>query len=560
MEGLEDLLARVREEATTRGPTWVQVQLAAMAPSTSSQPAGAKRKSRPPERLSPDPHARQRRNGSPHGDPPAPPAKRASASASGAAGRNPHAGRGSSGGATSATEASAPPATSSGSNTALGTRSAQRAKQAQRTNTATTGAASAQDTAAAQAPSKGGKSSAKQKKKGGSAGPSRKQSQRGASGSNSRSGQQEDTRSTAHPIPSLEPGSASEVESLAGEEIPEATGSGLTAVQDAGPAQPVGQVPGGGPNGGGVWGALSSVDVGSSIRAVSQLISRSLSESSWAAYTAVWNTWDALMTQVGGCHSDDDRLGLLLYFVGNSYSEGVSVSAMNKKVAALAFWFKLRGFQDVTKDFRVRQALKGYRAGGVQRDSRRPVTFELLGKLVGALSCLCASEYEASLFKTAFTLSFFGAFRVGELVSPNKHRVGGILAPDVAVQEDSVSILLRRSKTDQASKGRSVSLFRIGGPLCPRAAVESFMAIRPPGATAFLAHADGIPLTRFQFTAIFRKCLAFIGFPPAEFASHSFRIGAATEASRWGLSEEVIKKIGRWESVRFRSYIRPHLV
>ncbi|XP_068102961.1 pneumococcal serine-rich repeat protein-like [Hyperolius riggenbachi] len=238
MEGLEDLLARVREEATTRGPTWVQVQLAAMAPSTSSQPAGAKRKSRPPERLSPDPHARQRRNGSPHGDPPAPPAKRASASASGAAGRNPHAGRGSSGGATSATEASAPPATSSGSNTALGTRSAQRAKQAQRTNTATTGAASAQDTAAAQAPSKGGKSSAKQKKKGGSAGPSRKQSQRGASGSNSRSGQQEDTRSTAHPIPSLEPGSASEVESLAGEEIPEATGSGLTAVQDAGPAQP----------------------------------------------------------------------------------------------------------------------------------------------------------------------------------------------------------------------------------------------------------------------------------------------------------------------------------
>jgi hypothetical protein len=40
------------------------------------------------------------------------------------------------------------------------------------------------------------------------------------------------------------------------------------------------------------------------------------------------------------------------------------------------------------------------------------------------------------------------------------------------------------------------------------------------------------------------------------FRSHSFRIGAATEASRMGISDEVVKKCGRWSSGAFRNYIR----
>lgn len=54
--------------------------------------------------------------------------------------------------------------------------------------------------------------------------------------------------------------------------------------------------------------------------------------------------------------------------------ENGSVAGLNTQLAGLAFLFKLQGQPDVTKDFWVRQALKGYRKLGVRRDSRRPVT------------------------------------------------------------------------------------------------------------------------------------------------------------------------------------------
>lgn len=87
-----------------------------------------------------------------------------------------------------------------------------------------------------------------------------------------------------------------------------------------------------------------------------------------------------------------------------------------------------------------------------------------------------------------------------------------------------------------------------------------FLEVRPAGQGAFLIHEDGAPLSRFQFVAVFRKYLRELGLEEKAFSSHLFRIGAATEAARQGMDVEVVKCIGRWESSRFRSYVRPHLV
>ncbi|KAM9324294.1 uncharacterized protein PAF06_000315 [Gastrophryne carolinensis] len=84
---------------------------------------------------------------------------------------------------------------------------------------------------------------------------------------------------------------------------------------------------------------------------------------------------------------------------------------------------------------------------------------------MGRLTQVCSLEFEVQLFQAAFSVAFFGALRVGELVSRNKREPGGL--------------------------------------------------------------------------------------------QHSFRIGAATEAARLGLPVDLVKKLGRWESKRFMSYIRP---
>lgn len=289
------------------------------------------------------------------------------------------------------------------------------------------------------------------------------------------------------------------------------------------------------------------------------LVRRSVSMNTWSAYQRVWQEWEQLND---GCSvGSGDWESRLLYFVGSSFASGVSSSAMSRRLSAVAFWFKFRGLQDVTKCFLVRQAMKGFRKGGRVRDGRRPVSYELLLRIGGLVTELCFSAYEVQLFRAAFALAFFGAFRISELVSPGRSKAGGLEFGDVLVFEQSLECWIPRSKTDQVGKGFAVSLQALpGSPMCPVEVVRRYLEVRPDMLGPFLVHSDRTFLSRFQFIRVFRKCVAAAGLAAGQYSSHSFRIGAATEAARWGLSPAVVKRIGRWESDRYRIYVRPHLL
>ncbi|KAM9296619.1 uncharacterized protein PAF06_017531 [Gastrophryne carolinensis] len=193
----------------------------------------------------------------------------------------------------------------------------------------------------------------------------------------------------------------------------------------------------------------------------------------------------------------------------------------------------------MTKAFWVRQALKGWRKEHRTADNRRPFSWGLLGGIFSVLPLVCESGFEVSLFRAAFSLAFFGALRVGELVSPSKRVPGGLGFDDTVTSDEGVVIRIRRSKTDQRGRGVSMFLGRLRQcDSCPVATIEEFLG-------------------RFQFLAVFRKCLGEMGLASSEYGTHSFRIGAATEAARLGLPDDIIKKLGRWESALFRWYIQP---
>lgn len=80
------------------------------------------------------------------------------------------------------------------------------------------------------------------------------------------------------------------------------------------------------------------------------------------------------------------------------------------------------------------------------------------------------------------------------------------------------------------------------------------------GGLSFFIHFDGFPLTRYQFCSVLKKCLSVIGLAGYRFTSHSFRIGAVTEADRLGLGKTIIRKIDRWGLDRFCLYVRPDLI
>ncbi|XP_071980338.1 uncharacterized protein [Engystomops pustulosus] len=290
-------------------------------------------------------------------------------------------------------------------------------------------------------------------------------------------------------------------------------------------------------------------------------IQRSLAPATWLAYQKVWKAW--FLFQDDWCAGGLPwvRGEAVICYISELLEKGVSRAGVQRSLAALSFLFKLWGGVDDTQSFMVRQAVKGYVKQGGLPDGRRPVSFNLLHKLLGMLPAVCVSEYERVLFSVVFSWAFFGAFRVGELVSPRKSSPGGIQVHHVVMGMDELRITLVGSKTDKLGKGFLVSLRRLEVQLvCPVAKYEAFVQVRGGAAGSLFIHADGSPLTRYQFVAVFRACIRRLGLREGEYCSHSFRIGAATEAARWGMSENEVKRIGRWESRRFRSYVRMHRV
>lgn len=86
-----------------------------------------------------------------------------------------------------------------------------------------------------------------------------------------------------------------------------------------------------------------------------------------------------------------------------------------------------------------------------------------------------------------------------------------------------------------------------GSIMCPVACLREFRMVRgsrDSSADPWLVHALGSFLSRFEFVAIFRKGLRYLGLCDDQFMGHSFRIGVATKVARLGLGNDLIRRIG----------------
>lgn len=290
-----------------------------------------------------------------------------------------------------------------------------------------------------------------------------------------------------------------------------------------------------------------------------ELIRASVALPTWGSYGKAWDEWVAAVGDRSVDSSDSERLQVTVEYFLSLRSAGLSAAVAQRRLSGLSFHFKLRGWVDSTKHFVFTQALRGWKKERVTKDTRRPVSYSLLVRLLDSTGRQCVSPYEGALFRACFSLAFFGALRVGELVPPSRTREGGLRGDDVILANGSLRVRIRKSKTDHFGRGEWLPLHSVVGPACPVRAVSEYLQLRPPG-SSFLVHSDGSPVTRFQFQSVFKRCLQAAGVPPGDFGTHSFRIGAATEAARAGLSNSEVQRIGRWRSACFAGYIRPELL
>jgi len=235
-----------------------------------------------------------------------------------------------------------------------------------------------------------------------------------------------------------------------------------------------------------------------------------------------------------------------------AYAKTLSAATLARRLVAVRREHVLRGLSDPTKTELVRLTLRGIRRlhGRPQRRVA-PLKIEQLAAIVSRLG----GETRDLRDRALLLVGFAGAFRRSELTS-----VG---CKWVERGEQGIVITLPRSKTDQEGRGRDVAVVRIGGPICPVAALDSWLAMsrivdgplfRPVTKAGKVL---GNSLSPGAVATIVKQRVAQIGLDPARYSGHSLRAGFATSATVAGLPVWKIKaQTGHASDAVLSRYIR----
>lgn len=119
---------------------------------------------------------------------------------------------------------------------------------------------------------------------------------------------------------------------------------------------------------------------------------------------------------------------------------------MVNSLSAISYKHTIQNMHDPTKSFIIANALKGFRRNNPQKDSRLPITIDILQKIPAILQHICSSSYELLLFKAVFILAFFGLLRVSEVVFNDGSPVKTINDEDVKIVNNKLHVRIRYSK------------------------------------------------------------------------------------------------------------------
>jgi integrase len=234
------------------------------------------------------------------------------------------------------------------------------------------------------------------------------------------------------------------------------------------------------------------------------------------------------------------------------HAASLSMATLARRVAGIRASHAARGFAYPTDSELVRLTFRGIRRT-FGRPQRRvaALTIDQLANIIGSLGRSSKDIRDAAIL----LIGFAGAFRRSELIT--------IDCQDVHIHETGIAILVRRSKTDQIRQGRIVSIPRVGGRLCPVAALEEWLRVSGiAGGPLFRPVAKSGRAAERRMSAeavarIVKKRIRAVGSDPNRYSGHSLRAGFATEAARCGVPKWRIKsQTGHLSDSILERYIR----
>jgi integrase len=231
----------------------------------------------------------------------------------------------------------------------------------------------------------------------------------------------------------------------------------------------------------------------------------------------------------------------------------LKVGSVQRRLNAIAEAHKAAGMESPTHDVIVKNTMKGIRRTiGTAPAQKAPALTDDIRAMVNCTDAGTIGVRDRALI----LLGFAGAFRRSEVVA--------IDVDDCAFNRDGLTVVLRRSKTDQERAGRKVGIPYGSNPeTCPVRTVQTWM--EHAGITtgslfrSINRHGQVQPsqLSGIDVARIVKKLAQRAGLDSAKYAGRSLRAGHATSAAIVGASERSIMNHTGHRSVQMvRRYIR----
>lgn len=250
-------------------------------------------------------------------------------------------------------------------------------------------------------------------------------------------------------------------------------------------------------------------------------------------------------------------------FIGHLFQNQYSASSIASHISALSYIHKLLEVNDPTQSFIVRKLLKGCHKLAPAKDSRLPVTKEILRKLLNATEHTVPQALNKLLLRALYLLSFNAFLRLGEVVIKSPSDCGKVIqVQDVSFQmkgKEPVSLQVTIHHHKSQKKSDPVVITIQSNPHsvnCPVLCLYRYKSSFPHISGPLFQFTNGVPVPYSYVCGQLSKAAVFAGLDPKRYKGHSFRIGAATHAAQLGFSENYIQHLGRWNSNVLHRYIR----
>ena len=255
----------------------------------------------------------------------------------------------------------------------------------------------------------------------------------------------------------------------------------------------------------------------------------------------------------------------LIHFITH-LSNTVSYSTIKVYLAAVK---NLHGEFGCTLDLTsmplLYKTLRGIKSHlGLSKRVRYPITISILHNIYAILKPFHSNDTDSSMLWAAFTLAFFGFLRSSEFTcNGNFDAQSHLTRSDISFHPNLCNptffeIVIKKSKTDPFRETAKLTIAKSNCNVCAVTALQDYFLQTPTheACQPLFKFTDGRNLTRISLTNNLCALLHLCGMDSTHYASHSFRIGAATTAGAVGLPDWLIKVLGRWKSDAYQPYIR----